>query len=94
MSKTLEKESYSTMEICSLLSIKKECLRVWLDEGYIEPSIQKGIGPGTKHIFSKTDVFDIEIFHRSINLGFSRQLASKAVRLSKKAGAAFEAPAP
>jgi hypothetical protein len=84
MGRDLEKESYSTMEICSLLAIRKECLRVWLDEGYIEPSIQKGIGPGTKHIFSKTDVFDIEMFRRLVNLGLSRELAAEVVRKTRK----------
>jgi hypothetical protein len=49
---------------------------------------------GAKHIFSKADVFDIEIFRRLVNLGLSRELTAKVVRTSKKQRPLFHGPAP
>ena len=71
----MNNKTYSTIEITKALQIKKERLRVWIDEGFVSPSIQKGIGPGTKHIFSVQDVYMVSLFHSLIEYGFSRESA-------------------
>lgn len=73
----MNSKTYSTIEITKALQIKKERLRVWIDEGFVGPSIQKGVGPGTKHIFDVYDVYGIALFQRLLDAGFNRTVSGK-----------------
>ncbi|WP_408998314.1 hypothetical protein ACJ77P_11655 [Syntrophus buswellii] len=76
----MTEKDYSTNDISKALFIKKERLRVWIDEGFVTPSIHKGVGPGTKHIFSIVDVYGVELFRRMLDEGFNRHVAAIYVK--------------
>ena len=62
----------------SKIGIKRERLKEWMSQGYVKPSV-KGEGPGTKHLFSKRDLYIIGIFKYLIDRGFARQEASNRI---------------
>jgi len=70
---------YTTFEICKNLDIRLERFRMWIDNGYVEPSIQKASGRGTKNLFSKDDLYLVGLFKHLIECGFSREESSKKV---------------
>jgi len=71
---------YSTLEIEKRLGIHRERLRIWIDRGYIEPSIQRAKGQGTKSLFSRLDVYGIGLFRELIGKGFKRDATSRLVK--------------
>jgi len=70
-----ERREFSTLDIVKLLGIPRERLRVWIDKGYITPSIQTADKQGEKHLFSVVDLYIIEIFKYLIEKGYSRDKA-------------------
>ncbi|MBW1716551.1 MAG: hypothetical protein JRJ77_12135 [Deltaproteobacteria bacterium] len=59
-------EKYSTLDICKILDIPRERFREWQVRGFIEPSIQKAEGQGTKALFSRFDLYYIALFKHLI----------------------------
>lgn len=55
-------ESFSTFQVAEILGIKYGRLREWIDKGYIEPSISKADGQGTKTLFSEMDLYGMGLF--------------------------------
>jgi len=74
-------EAYTTTDIFKRLNIKRERIKNWISEGYITPSIQLGHGPGTKHLFSRFDLYIIKLFEHLLNRGFSRNVSKKWLRI-------------
>jgi len=50
-----------------------------MDRKYIKPSHQEATGSGTRNIFTKEDLYRINLFKRLIDWGFSRKEAAKHV---------------
>jgi hypothetical protein len=74
------KDTFTTPEIEQLpLQLQRGRLKEWVAAGYIKPSVQKGKGSGTKHIFSRDDLYAIVFFGDLIDCGVSRKLASSIV---------------
>lgn len=83
------KNEFSTLDIVKALDIPRERLREWMNRGYIEPSIQKASGQGTKALFSRADIYLVALFKKLIGLGFSRKSASDFVKLYPSLESAF-----
>jgi hypothetical protein len=67
--------SYTTFDVCRILSIQRNLLAQWLRNGYVQPSISEARGLGTKNLFSQNDLFVICLFHQMVDSGISRQYA-------------------
>jgi DNA-binding transcriptional MerR regulator len=73
-------KTYSTLDIAKKLGIERERLRVWVDRGYIKPSIQKAEGQGTKSLFSHLDIYAIALFRHLVEkVRYPRDEASRFV---------------
>jgi DNA-binding transcriptional MerR regulator len=72
-----DRREFSTLDIVKLLDIPRERLRVWIDKGYIKPSLQTAEKQGEKHLFSVVDLYTIEIFKYLIERGYNRERASE-----------------
>ena len=68
-------ESYTTFEVCRILSIQRNLLAQWLRNGYIRPSVSGANGLGTKNLFSKNDLYVICLFHQMVDAGIRRESA-------------------
>jgi hypothetical protein len=64
-------KAFTTSDI-TRLGVKRERLKDWLERGFIEPSIQKADGQGTKNYFSILDLYAIMLFETLTRHGFSR----------------------
>jgi hypothetical protein len=73
---------FTTSDITRIFGLKIERQKNWLKEGYIEPSIRKADGHGTKNIFSLEDLYFIALFQHLIQKnGFARGQAAVRVKL-------------
>lgn len=66
------KDVFLTKEVVDALTpygVTMEALQTWLKLGFVSPSIQKGTGRGTRHLFSFEDVLFIAVFKRMVDLG-------------------------
>jgi hypothetical protein len=72
-------KTFTTSNITKL-GIKRERLKDWMERGFIEPSIQKAEGQGTKNLFSIFDLYTIMLFNTLIEYGFSRQDAGFRIK--------------
>lgn len=68
---------FTTFQITKKLNINRNTLQQWLDRGLIHPSIQKASGQGTKNIFSLNDVYQIGLFQKLYQVGFTQKIASE-----------------
>ena len=78
MKKQMQSE-FTTPEIEKSLHIRRDRMKEWIKKGYIVPSVQKGAGRGTKHIFSRDDVYAVFLYRELIEQGISRKLAGGVV---------------
>jgi len=77
--------TFTTFDIKEKLGLKIDRLKDWMQRGYIEPSIQKAEGMGTKNIFSLFDLYLIKLFHHLVSVrGISRKNAGTIIRDIKK----------
>ena len=67
---------WTTFQIAEKLKIDLQRLRGWARHRYVLPSIQQSSGPGTKAIFSLEDVYQIVLFQRLVERGYTRTEAS------------------
>ena len=65
------KEPFTTFDISKILDLKIDLQKDWMKRGYIEPSIQKATGQGTKNLFSIEDIYLIALFQHLVELGFA-----------------------
>ncbi len=61
------------------LKIKRNTFQDWLDRELIVPSIQRSTKQGEPNIFTKNDVYCIQLFKRLIEQGITRGLAKYAI---------------
>jgi len=77
------KKHFTTFDIRELLGIQIDCLKDWMNRDYIQPSIQKASGQGTKNLFSQQDLTLIKLFKHLIEIGLSRSISAKMVATLK-----------
>jgi|SaaInlStandDraft_3_1057020.scaffolds.fasta_scaffold127659_1 DNA-binding transcriptional MerR regulator len=70
---------YYTPDVQKECGVKRNRLQVWLEKGWITPSIQKANGQGNRNIFSGPDLARISIFKRLLENGISRTAAGKVI---------------
>ena len=73
------KEKYSTLDIVKALSIPRERLRDWMNNGFVIPTISSQ-GQGTKAVFTRNDVYLAALFVDLLKKGFKRYNASDLIR--------------
>ena len=59
-------------DVTKVTGVKRGRLQVWLEKGWIVPSIQKASGHGTRNIFSLGDLYNIVLFRKVVESGLSR----------------------
>lgn len=69
-------KSFYVRDVTKITGVKRLRLHMWIEKGYIKPSIQGGQGTGTPNEFSRNDLYKIELFKKFVEGGFSRDLAS------------------
>jgi hypothetical protein len=77
------KEPFTTFDISKILDLKIDLQKDWRKRDYIEPSIQKATGQGTKNLFSIEDIYLIALFQHLIELGFAREVAAGRIKSIK-----------
>ena len=68
--------AYSTFDIVKIFGIKRDRLQDWLMKGYIEPSIERADGIGTRNRFDLWDLYHIALFLYFLDRGFSREVSA------------------
>ena len=66
-------EQFYTSDVTRITGVKRNRLQVWLDQGWIIPSIQKAQGQGTRNIFSLHDLYVIALFKKLVEIGVPRK---------------------
>lgn len=74
---------FSSYDIVELLKIKRETLRDWVADGYVEADI-KATGTGTKNRFNPENIFQIRLFMHLTENGISREEAGKRVKALRR----------
>jgi hypothetical protein len=78
----MAEQEFTTSDITRVFGLKIERQKDWLKKNYIEPSIKKAKGHGSKNIFSLNDLYFIALFQHLIQKnGFARDQAAARVRL-------------
>jgi DNA-binding transcriptional MerR regulator len=68
----MDKRFY-TSDVTRITGVKRNRLQVWLDKGWMTPSIQKARGQGTRNIFSLHDLYVIALFKKLVEIGVPRK---------------------
>jgi len=77
------KDNFSTFDIVKALDIPRERLRAWMKLSLIQPTIAAG-GKGKKAVFTRQDVYWLELFRQLVEHGFGRNIAHLIVIESLK----------
>lgn len=70
---------YLAKDVFEITGVKRNRLHVWIERGFISPSIQRANGTGTRNIWSKKDIKKIKKFRKLVELGYSRRLAATKI---------------
>ncbi len=73
------RDKFSTLDIVKALSIPRERLRDWMNNGFVVPTT-KSEGQGTKAIFTRDDIYLVALFVDLLKKGFKRDRASDLIR--------------
>jgi len=68
---------FTVYQIAKKLEISRSNLQQYLDRGFINPSISRAKGKGTRNYFSLEDIYCIRIFQRLAQIGFSQSEAAE-----------------
>ena len=71
-------KSFSTFDVEKILNIKRTRLQEWMNRGFIKPS-QASAGQGTKALFTREDLYGIQLFSELLKFGLNRDVATKIV---------------
>jgi hypothetical protein len=74
------RDEFTTFDIIKALGIPRERLQDWINRGFIKPTIPAE-GKGTKAIFTRDDIYRIELFQKLIGMGLNRKTASCVQRV-------------
>ena len=73
-------QTYTTMEIEQLYGIPRARSKEWISRKYISPSYQTASGRGTRHLFTRNDLYVIVLYQKILELGISREMAGSFVQ--------------
>ncbi len=88
------RNQFSTLDIVKALSIPRERLRDWMNNGFVAPTTSSE-GQGTKAVFGRDDIYLVALFVDLLKKGFKRNKASdligKTSEILKKNGSSSSA---
>jgi DNA-binding transcriptional MerR regulator len=70
-------EEFTTFQVSRILGVTRSSLQQWIDFKFIEPSISVAEGRGTKNLFSREDLYRIEMFRALSRSGIAQKKAGK-----------------
>ncbi len=70
-------ESFQAAEVTRITGVKRTRLQQWLEKGWIAPSIQAADGHGTRNLYTRHDLYTVELFKKIIEYGLSRRTAGE-----------------
>lgn len=73
------RDKFSTLDIVKALSIPRERLRDWMNNGFVTPTTRSE-GQGTRAIFSRDDIYLVALFVDLLKKGFKRKRASDLIK--------------
>lgn len=73
-------EVYYNNDVLTVIEEKADTLNAWLRDSFIEPSVKKAKGPGTRNIFNRNDLFNIMLFKVLAKTTSDRREASNVVK--------------
>lgn len=77
-------EEFTTWDVIKRLGIHRERLREWLRLGFVNASAQKADGIGTKHLFTRWDLYIVALFQHLVLSGLSRKAARGVLKRVNK----------
>ena len=69
---------FTTFDVEKILNIKRTRLQEWMNRGFIKPS-QASAGQGTKALFTREDLYGIQLFSELLKFGLNRYVATRIV---------------
>ena len=63
-------------DVEKICGVKRNRLQVWMEKGWIIPSIKRADGHGTRNIFNLINLFQISLFKKAVENGISRKVAA------------------
>jgi hypothetical protein len=73
------RNEFSTFDIVKALVIPRERLREWMNRSYIRPATPTQ-GQGKKAVFTRQDVYSVQLFRRLVDFGIDRDIARHYVK--------------
>jgi hypothetical protein len=73
-------EEFTTWDVFKSLGIHRECIREWLQRGFVKASAKKADGIGTKNLFNRWDLYMVALFQHLVLSGLSREVASRVLK--------------
>ena len=70
-----KRNEFSSSHVAKALNIEPERLRQWIRLGFVTPNTPAK-GQGSRGIFTRGDVYAVELFRRLLDLGISRSYAA------------------
>ena len=82
------RDAFSTLDIVKAFGIPRERLRKWMEMGFVGPT-EPAKGRGTKAVFTRVDVYCVELFRHLLDCGFNREVAAEHISALKVHGNIF-----
>jgi DNA-binding transcriptional MerR regulator len=75
-----KRNAFSSNHVAKALNIEPERLRQWIRLGFVSPNTPAK-GQGSRGIFTRGDVYSVELFRRLLDLGIARSFAASLSRV-------------
>ena len=66
---------FQMSDVTKITKVKRDRLKMWLENGWIATSVQRASGKGSRNIFSKDDLYRIVLFKKLVESGIDRKFA-------------------
>jgi len=71
--------AFPTGEVKTITGVNRNTLQVWINLGFVSPSIEVAEGPGTRNLWSRFDLYSIALFRKITKSGISRNLVADII---------------
>lgn len=72
----MKHKMYTTFDIMKMFKVHRECLRSWMELGFITPTIP-ATGQGTKNLFDFEALVKVAVFKDLVDFGLNRTRAAE-----------------
>ena len=66
-------EEFKASRVYEITGVKRNRLQVWMERGWITPSIEEASGHGTRNVFNRKDLYFIAMFKELVARGLPRK---------------------